>query len=207
MNLIHALLQNQCSKKTILQNEKISKGWNCTSTKTCKKLIACRRLIRRFTKKLRTKSEVRNGWKLWNAILVVLDHKCLSNIILYIGQMKPKLILHIAGPISASLRPATQLLSKKCHNGGEPLATLCPIWPARELNITPPTLETNTLPLDQLAGYLILCLIVTMNWFRGRKFLTSKKCSWSTVIVILEYEFHFHTRTSATIMNRSFTRL
>ena len=33
-----------------------------------------------------------------------------------------------AGPISASLRlRATQLLLKKCRNGGEPLASLCSI--------------------------------------------------------------------------------
>ena len=33
----------------------------------------------------------------------------------------------LAGPISASLLPATQLSSKKCFSIGEPLATLCPI--------------------------------------------------------------------------------
>ena len=32
---------------------------------------------------------------------------------------------------------AKQLLSKKCRNGGEPLAALCPIWPVRDLNIRP----------------------------------------------------------------------
>ena len=33
---------------------------------------------------------------------------------------------------------ATQLLSKKCLSGGEPLATQRPIWPARDLNLRPP---------------------------------------------------------------------
>ena len=32
------------------------------------------------------------------------------------------------------------------------MATLCPIWPARDLNLKPPAPETNALPLDQLAG-------------------------------------------------------
>ena len=32
------------------------------------------------------------------------------------------------------------------------LATLCPIWPARDLNLWPPALEMNELPLDQLPG-------------------------------------------------------
>ena len=53
------------------------------------------------------------------------------------------------GPISASLRMrATQLHSKKYCSGGEPLATLSPIWPAQELNLRPPARETNALPLD-----------------------------------------------------------
>ena len=43
---------------------------------------------------------------------------------------------------------ATQLCSKKCRSGGEPLATLCPISPARDLNLEPTA--TNALSLDQL---------------------------------------------------------
>ena len=54
--------------------------------------------------------------------------------------------------ISASLRlRATHLLAKKCQCGGEPWATLYPIWPAGNLNLRLPAPETNTLPLDQLA--------------------------------------------------------
>ena len=59
MNLFHALLQNQRSKNTKIENERIKKGWNCTNVqapKITKKIIAGRGLIRRFTKKLRTKS-------------------------------------------------------------------------------------------------------------------------------------------------------
>ena len=36
---------------------------------------------------------------------------------------------------------ATHLLSKKCRSGGEPLARLCPIRPAQELILKPPTSE------------------------------------------------------------------
>ena len=44
---------------------------------------------------------------------------------------------------------ATQLLSKKCRNGGEPLATVCPISLAQDLNLGPPAPEMNTLLLNQ----------------------------------------------------------
>ena len=37
----------------------------------------------------------------------------------------------------------TQVFSKKCCIGGKPLATLCPIRPARDWNLRPPALETN----------------------------------------------------------------
>ena len=45
----------------------------------------------------------------------------------------------LAGPISVSLRlKKMQLHLKQCGGGGEPLATLCPIWPTRGLNLRPP---------------------------------------------------------------------
>ena len=44
---------------------------------------------------------------------------------------------------------ATQVLLKKCCSVGEPLATLCPIWPARDLSLRPPTPQTKALPFDQ----------------------------------------------------------
>ena len=67
----------------------------------------------------------------------------------------PKRATSSRGPSPSHCARATQLLSKKCLNGGEPLATLCPIWPARRLNLRLPAPETNALPLDQLA--LIAC--------------------------------------------------
>ena len=49
-----------------------------------------------------------------------------------------------AGPIPASLRPrATQLPPKKCRNGGEPLATLCPIQPTLDLKFRSPAPGTE----------------------------------------------------------------
>ena len=37
----------------------------------------------------------------------------------------------------------TQLLVKKCYGNGKLLAILHPIWPARDLNLKPPAIETN----------------------------------------------------------------
>ena len=42
----------------------------------------------------------------------------------------------------------------KRRSGGEPLATLYPIWPVWGLNLTSSAPETNVLPLDQLADTL-----------------------------------------------------
>ena len=44
----------------------------------------------------------------------------------------------------------------KCCSGGEALATLCRIWPARELKHRPLVQATNALLLDQLAGWSLL---------------------------------------------------
>ena len=66
------------------------------------------------------------------------------------GMYQIKSNLSLRGPFPRRCARAAQLLSKKSRSGGEPLATLCPIWPARDLNLRPPTPETNALPLDQL---------------------------------------------------------
>ena len=65
----------------------------------------------------------------------------------------PKRVTSWRGPSPRHCARATQLLSKKYRSGGEPLATLCPIWPVRDLNLRPPAPETNALPLDQLATF------------------------------------------------------
>ena len=87
------------------------------------------------------------------------------------------------GPISPSLcprktadshlrviAPGQQFFSKKCCSGGEPLATLFPILPARDLNLRPPAPEANALSFDQLAGYGISSYIsksLANKWLRN----------------------------------------
>ena len=59
-----------------------------------------------------------------------------------------------ATPISESLHVrATQYLLMKCRRSGEPLAQLCPILPARDLNFKLTVPKTNQLPLHLLAGF------------------------------------------------------
>ena len=74
-----------------------------------------------------------------------------SNLSLY-SLYYAKAYNELAVPFSVTLRLRKHCLSKKCRNGGKLLTTLCPIWPSRDLNLTPPAPETNKLPLDQLAG-------------------------------------------------------
>ena len=61
-------------------------------------------------------------------------------------QMKSNLLLYccIARKWVTSLRGPSQRLCAR--------ATRCPIWPVRDLNLRPPTPDTNALPLYQLAG-------------------------------------------------------
>ena len=72
----------------------------------------------------------------------------------YTRWITPKRVTSLRDPSPRHCDQATQLLSKKCRSGGEPLATLCLIWPARDVNLRPPAPETNALPLDQLAGWI-----------------------------------------------------
>ena len=64
----------------------------------------------------------------------------------------PKRVMSLNYPLPRHCLRATQLLSKKCRRGNEPLATLHPIRPARDLNLRLAALETNVLSHDQLAG-------------------------------------------------------
>ena len=41
--------------------------------------------------------------------------------------------------------------SEEISQRWQAVAALCPTWPVRNLNLEPPTPETNALPLDQLA--------------------------------------------------------
>ena len=75
-----------------------------------------------------------------------------NQILHYTHCITPKHVTSLRGPPPSHCASAAQLLSKKCRSGGEPLATLCSIWPAQDMNLRPPTLKMNALPLDQLTG-------------------------------------------------------
>ena len=59
-----------------------------------------------------------------------------------------KRVTSLRGPSPRHCARAPQLFSMKCRSGGELLATLCPIRPTRDLNLRPPSPETNALPLE-----------------------------------------------------------
>ena len=83
----------------------------------------------------------------------------------YTHCITPKRVTSLRGPSPCHCAHATQLLLKKCRSGGETLATLlCPIWPTRDLNLRPPAPETKGLPLDQLAGALVIWLREYCNY-------------------------------------------
>ena len=105
----------------------------------------------------------------------------------------PRRVTSWRGPSPRHCARATPLLSKKCYSGGEPLVTLCSIWPARDLNLRPSTPETNPLPLDQLAGFSKLFLLAQWNKSHNhmqadsRKNIVCLKCAliydfWSDLI-------------------------
>ena len=78
---------------------------------------------------------------------------CLSiQVFYYTRCIAPKLETSLRGPSPRQCAQIIQLFSKKCRSGGQPSETLCPIRPAQNLNLRPPALKKNALPLDQLAG-------------------------------------------------------
>ena len=97
-----------------------------------------------------------------------------------------------AGPISTSLRlRATQLLSKKCRSDGKALATLCPIWAARDLNHGPPAPETNAWPLDQLADLtksFIMFFLQRKNMFRSITRLSINQVGMSGNTIVFKFK-------------------
>ena len=64
--------------------------------------------------------------------------------------LTPKRVTSWRGPFPRDCAWATHFLSKKCCNDGEPLTTLCLIWPAWDLNLKPPAPRAKALRLDQL---------------------------------------------------------
>ena len=91
--------------------------------------------------------------QLWaDLIIIIMSPTTKSNLPLY-SLYYAVACNEFGGIISTSLRlRGTQLPSKKYDNGNEPLATLSPIWPFRDLNLRPPAPKMNALPLDQLVG-------------------------------------------------------
>ena len=70
-----------------------------------------------------------------------------------VAVLTPKRVSSLRDSFPSHCARTTQLLSKECCSGGKPLATLyVRFWPTWDLNLRPPAPETNTLPLDQLAG-------------------------------------------------------
>ena len=93
-----------------------------------------------------------------------------NQIFYYTRCSTPKRVTSWRGPSPRHCARATQLLSKKCCSGGGPLATLCPIWPARDLNLWPPAPEPNALPLDFVNQWKTW-LECFFNGFKARIFL------------------------------------
>ena len=66
--------------------------------------------------------------------------------------------------LSVIVLAATQLLSNKRRSGGEPLAKMCPILLARDLNLRFPAPETNALPIDLQAGKLKKLFVINISY-------------------------------------------
>ena len=122
----------------------------------------------------------------------------LNQIFHYTRCNTPKRVTSWRGPSPRHCTRATQLLLKKCRSGGEPLATLCPIWPAQDLNLRSPAPETNTLPLDHLAGnnsILVWKFAPKFRWRPKRAFAAFSfnfslefRISWLFDFLIFEYK-------------------
>ena len=92
-----------------------------------------------------------------------------SNLLLY--------SLYYAETCNEFVRPicsrTTQLLLKKCRSGGEPLATQCSIWPARDLNLRLPAPEVNLILLEQVQNKFDIV------WEKARKTCTFWQRWWT----------------------------
>ena len=61
----------------------------------------------------------------------------------------PKRVTSWRGPSPRHCARAALFVWEKCGSDGKPLATLCLISPARDLNLGPPAPEINPLPHDK----------------------------------------------------------
>ena len=96
-------------------------------------------------------------------------------------------------PFPCHCAQATQLVSKKGCSDGEPLATLCPIWPARNLTLRPRAPETKALPLDQLAGKVTVNNFNSIKNLAGMSLTASKRNTlcWEFTIDFKNIRFFF----------------
>ena len=108
--------------------------------------------------------------------------KTKSNQIFHTRSIMPKRVTSLRGPFPRRCFRAKQLFSNKCRTGDKPLITLCPIWPARDLNLRPFAPETNAFPLDQLAGHFGIddrtTQSITSFLFLSNLEITSKYLLW-----------------------------
>ena len=81
----------------------------------------------------------------------------------YTHCITPKHVKSLRVPSPRHCAWATQLRLKKCRSCGETLATLCPIWRARDLHLRPPAPDTNALPLDQNCENFIVTLKLNVD--------------------------------------------
>ena len=94
-----------------------------------------------------------------------------SQICHYTCSIAMKRVMSWLGVSQSHCSLATFLSKKSFRRNVAAVATLYPIWPARDLNLRPTAPETNALPLDQLAGcsknvfvfqYFTYCLLLAM---------------------------------------------
>ena len=81
--------------------------------------------------------------------LIELLSMFLNHIFITLAVLRRK-VYQVCGAHLHVIAPGQHSFQKNVsRHGGKPLATLCPIWPTRGLNLRPPTPETDKLPLKK----------------------------------------------------------
>ena len=108
--------------------------------------------------------------------------------------------IDLAGPISLSLGRSTQLVSKKCRNGGV----------VRDLNLIPPSPEKNTLSLDQRSIMLKeqKHAFLKFTWLctNGESFLTVTNVWPDPNIEFHQSNAHYKQKNYKSTMKEQYTR-